>query len=144
MKKILLSILLAAAGAGTLSAQTPVEVKRVGLDSLVNFLRTEFHQEIYYVKDAAEQSTFSVSAPRTQFPDAAFDALREKGYTISSYGTVRFILHGKTVYTSLPAGYFDAGQKLGDDSGLQRYLAEQNAVVTFQNKVYEIDRKSVV
>ncbi|MBR6183955.1 MAG: TonB-dependent receptor [Bacteroidales bacterium] len=138
MKKILLSILLAAAGAGTLSAQTPVEVKRVGLDSLVNFLRTEFHQEIYYVKDAAEQSTFSVSAPRTQFPDAAFDALREKGYTISSYGTVRFILHGKTVYTSLPAGYFDAGQKLGDDSGLQRYLAEQNAVVTFQNKVYEI------
>ena len=143
MKKILLSILLTAAGlGGTLSAQPSVEVRRVSLDSLVNFLRKEFRQELYYVKDDAEQSTFTVSAPRPQFPDAAFDALREKGYVISSYGSARFILHGKTVYTSLPAGYFDDGPKLGDDSGLQRYLAEQNAVVTFQNKVYEIGDSS--
>ena len=140
MKRLLCTLLLAAClGGGSLSAQDLLEVKRVELDSLVHFLRKEFQPDIYYVKDEAEQSTFSVSAPRAQFLDAAFDALREKGYIISSYGSARFILHSKSVFTSLPSGYFDDGRsQLTDDSGLQQYLAEQSAVVTFQNKVYEI------
>ena len=138
MKKAFLCILLAASLAGTLSAQDLLEVKRVELDSLVHFLREEFQPNIYYVKDDAEQSTFSVSAPRSGFLEAAFAALREKGYVISSYGTDRYILHSKSVFTSLPTGYFDDGSSLIDNSGLQKYLAEQNAVVTFQNKVYEI------
>ena len=139
MKRILCTLLLAATLGGGLSAQDLIEVKRVELDSLVRFLRQEFQPDIYYVKDAAEQSTFSVSAPRAQFLDAAFDALREKGYVISTYGSARFILHSKSVFTSLPSGYFDDGRfQLTDDSGLQQYLAEQSAVVTFQNKVYEI------
>ena len=140
MKTFLRPLLLLGAllCAGSLSAQDLLEVKRVELDSLVHFLRREFQPDIYYVKDAAEQSTFSVSAPRNTFLEAAFDALREKGYIISSYGSARFILHSKSVFTSLPAGYFDDGRSLADDSGLQQYLAEQSAVVTFQNKVYEI------
>ncbi len=140
MKTFLRPLLLLGAllCAGSLSAQDLLEVKRVELDSLVHFLRREFQPDIYYVKDAAEQSTFSVSAPRNAFLEAAFDALREKGYIISSYGSARFILHSKSVFTSLPAGYFDDGRSLADDSGLQQYLAEQSAVVTFQNKVYEI------
>ena len=144
MKRYILSILLAAAclGGGSLHAQERMEVKRVELDSLVRLLRQEFHSDLYFIKDAAEQSTFTVSAPREAFQDAAFDALREKGYIISSYGSARFILHSKSIFTSLPAGYFDNGRSLTDDSGLQQYLAEQNAVVTFQNKIYEIGESS--
>ena len=143
MKRILCTLLLAASlGSGSLSAQDLLEVRRVELDSLVHFLRKEFRPDIYYVKDEAEQSTFSVSAPRDRFLEAAFDALREKGYVVSEYGSAHFILHSKSVFTSLPTGYFDAGRALSDDSGLQKYLAEQSAVVTFQNKVYEIGESS--
>ncbi len=139
MKRILFTLLLLAGSlGGSLSAQDLLEVRRVELDSLVHFLRKEFQPDIYYVKDDAEQSSFSVSAPRSRFLEAAFDALREKGYIISSYGSARFILHSKSVFTSLPAGYFDSGSTRSDDSELQKYLAEQSAVVTFQNKVYEI------
>ena len=139
MKRILFTLLLLAGSlGGSLHAQDLLEVKRVELDSLVHFLRKEFQPDIYYVKDDAEQSTFSVSAPRSQFLEAAFDALREKGYIVSTYGTARFILHSKSVFTSLPAGYFDSGKSQSDDSELQKYLAEQSAVVTFQNKIYEI------
>ena len=138
MKRILTLLLALCAGLSSLQAQETLEVKRVGLDSLVRFLRKEFQPDIYYVLDEEEQSTFTVSAPRTGFMDAAMDALKEKGYIISTYGGARFILHSKTVFTSLPTGYFDAGASSTDDSELQRYLAEQNTVVTFANKVYEI------
>ena len=66
-------------GSASLSAQDLMEVRRVELDSLIRFLRREFQPDIYYVKDEAEQSTFSVSAPRARFLESAFDALREKG-----------------------------------------------------------------
>ena len=144
MKKIICTLLLAAGlGGACLRAQDLLELKRVELDSLIHFLRREFQPDIYYVRDEAEQSTFSVSTPRDRFFEAALDALREKGYIISSYGSARFVLHSKSVFTSLPAGYFEDGRShLTDDSGLQQYLAEQSAVVTFQNKVYEIGESS--
>ena len=131
----LLPLLLLSAG---LSAQDLVEVRRVSLDSLVRFMDREFPEHYYCVQDAAEQATFSVSAPRAQFVDAAFEQLRSSGYVISSYGPYRFVLHGKSIRTELPTGYFDRGGSLLDDSGLQQFLAEQSAVATFQNKVYEI------
>ncbi|MBR5723813.1 MAG: carboxypeptidase-like regulatory domain-containing protein [Bacteroidales bacterium] len=138
MKRLLCLILSALSLGGGLFAQEPLELKRVELDSLVHFLRREFQPDIFYIKDAAEQSTFTVNAPRAQFLEAAFDALREKGYIISRYGSACFILHSKSVFTSLPSGYFDDGRSGTDDSGLQQYLAEQSAIVTFQNKIYEI------
>jgi hypothetical protein len=139
MKRYLIAILAAMTlSASLLPAQEVLEVRRVELDSLVRLLRSQFQPDIYYVKDAAEQSTFTISAPRNQFLEAAFDALREKGYVVSSYGSARFILHSKTVFTSLPAGYFSTGNAASEDDDLQRFLAEQSAVVTYQNKVYEI------
>ena len=140
MKKFLL-ILLSALGLGVFNAgaQDLLEVKRVELDSLIRFLRKEIRPDIYFVKDEAEQSTFTVSAPRAEFLEAAFAQLREKGYIISRYEGASFILHGKSVLTELPPGYFDdSGTRLTDDSGLRQWLAEQSAVATFQNKVYEI------
>ena len=141
MRKFLtfLLLLVLGTGAGSLRAQDILEVKRVGLDSLVNFLRKECNPDIYYIPNTEEQATFSVSAPRETFLEAALDQLREVGYVISTYGKYRFILNNKSVFTSLPAGYFDDGRsRLTDDSGLQQYLEEQRAVATFQNKVYEI------
>ena len=139
MKRIIL-ILLAALSIGVLplAAQNDLEIRRVGLDSLVRFLRKEFQQDIYFIKDDEEQSTFSVSAPRERFLEAALDRLRESGYVVSTYGGSTFILHSKTVFTSLPTGYFDEGSRSVDDDGLKRFLAEQNTVVTYANKVYEI------
>ena len=121
-----------------LSAQNTVEVRRVSLDSLVRFLRKEFREDIYFIMDEKEQSTFSVSAPRERFTEAAFESLREKGYVISTYGSSRFILNSRTIFTSLPSDYFDDGSRSADKSELERYLAEQNTVVSFANKVYEI------
>ena len=93
MKRAVIAILAAMVmGAGTLPAQT-LEVRRVGLDSLVHFLRKEFNPEIYFIMDEKEQSSFTVSAPRDRFMEAAFDQMREKGYVISSYGNARFILN---------------------------------------------------
>ena len=135
MRRVLISLLLALSLGASLSAQDLLEVKRVELDSLVRFLRREFQPDIYFVKDEAEQATFSVSAPRAQFLEAAFDALREKGYIVSSYGSARFILHSKSVFASLPAGYFDDGVgRLSDDSGLQQYLAEPSRIQSKRQK----------
>ncbi|MBQ6291071.1 MAG: carboxypeptidase-like regulatory domain-containing protein, partial [Bacteroidales bacterium] len=139
MKRIILVLLAALSlGAATLAAQNDLEVRRVGLDSLVRFMRREFRKDIYYIMDEKEQSTFSVTAPRERFMETALDRLRESGYVVSTYGGSIFILHSKTVFTSLPTGYFDDGSSSVDDEGLKRFLAEQNTVVTYANKVYEI------
>ena len=142
MRKNLLCLfitVLSLMGGANLRAQERLELRRADLDSLVHFLRHQFNPAIYYVKDDAEQSTFTLSAPREQFLEQALDALRAKGYVVSSWQDRLFILHSKTVLTALPSGYFDDGrQQLTDDSGLRQYLAEQSAIVTFQNKIYEI------
>ena len=135
MKKALTLLLLLVSA--SLAAQEPLEVKRVSLDSLVSFLNREFPQDFYSVRYTEEQATFSVRAPREEFLKEAFEALRLKGYRVSSYGNARFILHGKTVFTELPGGYFD-DQSAADDGSLDQYLSEQSAIATFQNKVYEI------
>jgi len=139
MKRYIFTILTALAlGSGMSSAQEALEVRRVGLDSLVHFLRKEFNPEIYFIMDEKEQSSFTVSAPRDSFLEQAFDQIREKGYIISYYGNACFILNSKTVFTSLPAGYFEDNSPDKENTEMERFLAEQNMVVTFANKTYEI------
>ena len=139
MKRYIFTILtVLALGSGMSSAQEALEVRRVGLDSLVHFLRKEFNPEIYFIMDEKEQSSFTVSAPRDSFLEQAFDQIREKGYIISYYGNACFILNSKTVFTSLPAGYFDDNSRDKENAEKERFLAEQNMVVTFANKTYEI------
>ena len=96
MRKLqLILLLLLCCSTGRLTAQeSRLELKSVPLETLVHFLRQEFQADIYSVKDPAEQSSFTVSAPRGQFFDAALDALRDKGYVISRYGDQYFLLHG--------------------------------------------------
>ena len=99
MKKIA-TLLLLVLCAGSLSAQDLLEVKRVGLDSLVSFLRRECNPEIYYIPNTEEQASFTVSAPRASFLEAALAQLRENGYTTSRYGDMLFILNNQSVFTS--------------------------------------------
>jgi hypothetical protein len=136
MRKALTVILLLVSV--RLAAQAPLEVRRVSLDSLVSFLNREFPEDFYSVGYAEEQATFTVSAPRDKFVQAATEALKDKGYRMSAFGNARFILQGKTVYTDLPSGYFDDQRTAEDDGSLERYLSEQSAIASFQNKVYEI------
>ena len=137
MKKLAAVLLAAVFSAALLQAQDYLEVKRVSLDSLVHFLDREYPGSYYLVKDPAEQSSFTLSGTRSGFREAAVQAIREKGYVISSYGDSYFILHGKTVFSSLPQGYFDDGRAVSSDA-LEKYLAEQSSIASFQNKVYEI------
>ena len=135
MKRLVLLLLLFAGA--PVAAQEALEVKRVSLDSLVSFLNKEFLEDFYCVRYAEEQATFTVSAPRERFQEEAFETLKSKGYNVSAYGNSRFILHGKTVFTELPSEYFKDDSKT-DETSLERYLLEQSALASFQNKVYEI------
>src|SRR5574344_2017813 len=141
-KKIIMAALLALAGGCILNAQEVLEVKRVGLDSLINFIRQEINPRTYYIKNAGEVSTFTVSAPKETFLDAAAAEIGPKGYVISQYDGGIYILHGKSIFTSLPDDYFMKAQKANGDKELQKYLSEQDRIVTFQNKIYEIGERT--
>ena len=51
-----------------------------------------------------------------------------------------FKLNDKTIYTSLPLGFFDSGSKKDADDELLRLINAGNEMVTFANKVYEVGR----
>lgn len=142
-KLITLTIICLMATAVRTEAQDLLEIKRVSLEELVNFIRKEINPHTYFVKDEQEQSTYTVSAPRAGFLEAAKTELGNKGYMVSSYDGAIFILHSKSMYAGLPTGYFDKGSLLSsNDDGLQKFLADQNTIVTFQNKVYEIGERT--
>jgi Outer membrane cobalamin receptor protein len=123
-------------GAASIQAQEKIEVRRVGADSLVSFIRKNISDKVYYVPEKEDVSSYTVSATRENFLKEAFRVFKEQGYTVSEYDGKYFILKGLGLATTLPAGYFDAGAA-GDDD-LSRYINSQNVMVTFQNKVYEI------
>ena len=118
-KLLILTVLMLFHGALALNAQEEVlEVKRADLDELVRFINRELDTRVYYIKDAREQSTFSVRAPREKFLQEAEKALLEKGYNISSYDGALFILHSRSFSQNLPTGFFDSGEvKKNDDDG---------------------------
>ena len=49
-----------------------------------------------------------------------------------------FKIGDKTIYTSLPAGFFSTGEEKAVDDELLRLLNAKNEMVTFANKVYQI------
>ena len=51
-----------------------------------------------------------------------------------------FKIGDKTIYTSLPLGFFDTGLKKENDDELLRLINAGNEMVTFANKVYEVGR----
>lgn len=124
----------------TLSAQAQdIEVKRVASDSLVSYLRHHCGSQVYFVKDAEDVATYTVKAPKESFEKAALDELQAKGYTVSRFDGKWFVLQGKSIAAvDLPAGFFDPRTDRRADDGLAKLREEENQVVTFRNKIYEI------
>lgn len=125
------------------SSSRPLEVKRVPSDSLVSFLRSKCGSKVYFIKDAEDVASYTVSAPRENFEAVALAELRSKGYSVSCIDGSWFVLHGPAISDGeLPAGFFDAYTDKYADDGLSRLGAAESQVVTFRNKVYEIGNPS--
>ena len=138
---LLTAALLLSVVAGHAQQSRELEVRRVEADSLVNFLRREINPRIYILPSEVDHSTFSFSAPREQFLERAVSELRAKDYIVSEYDGAYFITRSKRLVNELPSGYFDRGGSTRDNGELLKYIEDQNTMVTFQNKVYEIGEK---
>ena len=124
-------------------AQDVLEVKRVPSDSLVNYLRDKLGTSVYFIKDAEDVANYTITASRGSFVQASMDELKSKGYSVTFYDGSWFVTAGKGVkVASLPAGWFD-DRKGGEAEvdGLARLNEEENVMVTFRNKLYEIGDK---
>ena len=122
-------------------AQTPGEpfgVYKADIDELIRFIRTEVSPDVYFVRDTADHKNYTIRVPRGEFLQRAFAELRANSYTVTEYDGKYFLIRGTDLATGLPAGYFDARKETRVDTAFQKYLAGQAAVMTFQNKVYEI------
>jgi hypothetical protein len=141
-KRICLMLLLAALCAALqLPAQTLPEsfgVSKVESDALVAFIRAEFTPEIYFVKVPADKRNYTVRAPREQFLEKAFAALREGGYQVWQYDGKYFVAREGDLRPVLPTGYFARQEpvKPADDSSA--LYQGRSVTMTFQNKIYEI------
>ena len=122
-------------------AQTPGEpfgVYKADIDQLVRFIRTEISPDVYFVRDTSDHKNYTIRVPREEFLQRAFAELRANGYTVTEYDGKYFLVRGSDLATTLPAGYFEDRKEARVDTAFQKYLASQAAVMTFQNKVYEI------
>ena len=142
MKRLTLLLvgLAAVAGCFRAGAQIPAEpfgVYKADIGTLLRFIRSEITPAVYCVRDTSDHKSYTVRASREQFLQKAFDELRANGYTVTEHDGKYFIVRGASLATTLPSGYFDERKPAVDSSFLQ-YLAEQKAVMTFQNKIYEI------
>ena len=123
-----------------LKAQTPsdsLDVTKAEVQDLIAFLRREVEPDIFFLRDSSDMRNYTVRAPRGEFLDKAFSALRESGYTVTRYDGHWFVMKGRDLATDLPAGYFRV-QPAADAASLLDHLDTQGAVMTFQNKIYEI------
>lgn len=137
MRKILLTIALAALFTIPSAAQNDtLSVRRVDTDSLVTFLRKELGAKIYVVRDEKDENSYTLSAPRAHFLNAAVAQMHAKGYNASFYNGAWYLSNGLELAESLPSGYFSPAPKT--DEEFQRFLKEETTTVEFQNKVYEI------
>lgn len=114
----------------------PLDIKRADSETLVRFLRKEFNETIYFLKDEKDVASFTISAERSAFLSKAMDELREVGYNVYNYDGAWFIYHGRIISQSLPFDYF------AEAAETETVLEDESTQATFQNKIYEIgDRK---
>ncbi|MBR6423568.1 MAG: TonB-dependent receptor [Bacteroidales bacterium] len=122
-------------------AQTPGEpfgVYKADIDALIRFIRTEVSPDVYFVRDTSDHKSYTIRVPKEEFLKQAFAELRSNGYTVTEYDGKYFLIRGTDLATTLPAGYFNTRQETATDSAFQKYLAGEAAIMTYQNKVYEI------
>ena len=140
LRYCLLALLLASCvpGAHAQTPDGPFGVYKASVDELISFIRSEISGDVYCVRDTTDVKSYTIRVPREEFLERAFAELKANGYSITEYGGKWFITRGSGLATRLPAGYFDERKPSAADTALQKYLAGETTVMTFQNKVYEI------
>ena len=135
-----LRILLTAAAllcAAALRAQeTPGQlgVTKADAAELVRFLQQEIDPTIFFVADTTDKKSYTVRGSRADFPEKAFAALRENGWSVTRYDDRWFVLRGKPLSLELPDGYFRA-VAVKDTTSVSGLLEGETTTMTFQNKV---------
>ncbi len=139
LRTLLLTILLWGLLPFRVQAQEQIDVTRVTAEELVAFLRQQTGTTIFFVPDTTDTRRYTVHAPHGAFQDEAFAQLREGGYSVTQFDGGWYVLRGRGLALNLPTGFFnDRTVRSGAADSLRGYLDEQAAVMTFQNKVYEI------
>lgn len=142
-RKLILAALLGAALMlpQTLLAADSLSVRRVPSDVLVNYLRKELGQTVYFLKDSEDVANYTIETTRDKFVQEALDILSAKGYAVTKYDGAYFISAGKSLaVASLPSDYFtEKVKKLVE----QAADTDESLTATFRNKIYEIGNKSV-
>ena len=117
-----------------------VDLFQVSADSLINYLRRDLSQIIYYVRDTSDKNTYTLKAPASGIGKSIVNAFRERGYTVLEHDGAKFILRGHSFALSLPDGYFDNLAKQ-ESSTAPEMVEQQRQQLTFQNKIYEVGDK---
>lgn len=120
------------------SAQDRVDVIKVSSDSLVHYLRQETAEKIFFLKDSEDEALYTVSAPRANLLEEAFNELRGSGYTVSFYDGSWYVLADRGLVLNMPDDYFRREGVSRANAEMLRLIDDQNIVASFQNKVYEV------
>ena len=138
LRLLLAAVLLT--GAVVLRAQdrqNQVGVSRADATGLLLYLQQEIDPDIFFVADSSDNKIYTVRGTRAEFPEKAFAALRENGWSVTRYDGRWIVLRGKPLALELPSGYFRA-EAVKDTTSVSGLLVGETTTMTFQNKIYEI------
>ena len=142
-RKFILAALLGAALMlpQPLRAVDSLSVRRVPSNVLVDYLRKELGQTVYFLKDSEDVASYTIETTRDKFVREALDILKAKGYAVTEYDGAYFISAGKSIAVAkLPSDYFTA---VAEKKVEEKAETDESLTATFRNKVYEIGNKSV-
>ena len=118
-------------------------VRRVSSDVLVDCLRAELGEKVYFLKDAEDVANYTIETTRDSFREKAFAELKAKGYSVSEYDGSFFVYTGKNLsFAGIPSDYFRE-EKAVSRSSESGTADEENLTATFRNKIYEIGDRMV-
>ena len=117
--------------------QNQVGVTRTDATGLLLFLQQEIDPDLFFVADSTDNKSYTVRGTRAEFPEKAFAALRENGWSVTRYEGRWLVLRGKPLTLELPSGYFRA-ETVKDTTSVSGLLEGETTTMTFQNKIYEI------
>lgn len=137
---LMLALVQAFAAPPRKKAEVRPGVSKVEIDSLLTYMREQYNVPVYWVHGGEDRRIYTVYADeKEQFMQEAFRQLRENGYRISEYRDLYIVLYGRTLVTSLPAGFFENRQEQQPVADVQADIfGEKEQQATFANKIYEI------
>ena len=141
-RKLLLALSILLALPAALRAQDSLSVKRVSSTQLVEFLKSELGEKVYFQKDPQDVASYTIASLRTRFTEAAMDELQKSGYSVARYEGSYFVTTEKSLaFNSLPTGFFDVQKPGVRQDELSSLYSEESVLATFRNKIYEIGEK---